>query len=182
MTPWSCSPPGSSVHGISQGRIMECVAIYSSKGSSWPMSPTLAGHLDHWATWETYIHKWIILKKNLTPSHTHTHTHTHTLYPYDVIIAYVFSWAKNFLTKILGSSISNIGIQYLEMVRCYKNHLTASFSSSHLLHLGDRFKLVLSSLNLYEINLQNKTESTWCLCFCKSLFRIKFDIFPLSQG
>lgn len=111
-----------------------------------------------------------------------THTHTRIIYPYDVIIAYVFSWAKNFLTKILGSIISYISIQYLDKVRCYKNHLTASFSSSHLLHLGDRFELVLSSLNWYEINLQNKTESTLCLCFCKSLSRMKFDIFPSPRG
>ena len=31
-----CSPPGSSVHGISQARILEWVAISSSRGSSWP--------------------------------------------------------------------------------------------------------------------------------------------------
>ena len=31
-----CSPPGSSVHGISQARILECVAISFSSGSSWP--------------------------------------------------------------------------------------------------------------------------------------------------
>ena len=29
-----CSPPGSSVHGISQARILESVAISSSMGSS----------------------------------------------------------------------------------------------------------------------------------------------------
>ena len=29
-----CSLPGSSVHGISQARILECVAIYSYRGSS----------------------------------------------------------------------------------------------------------------------------------------------------
>ena len=31
-----CSPPGSSVHGISQARILEWVAIFNSRGSSWP--------------------------------------------------------------------------------------------------------------------------------------------------
>ena len=42
-----CSPPGSSVHGISQARIVECVAMSFSRGSSqswdWtqPMSPAL---------------------------------------------------------------------------------------------------------------------------------------------
>ena len=34
--PMDCSPPGSSVHGISQSRILEWVAISFSKGSSWP--------------------------------------------------------------------------------------------------------------------------------------------------
>ena len=32
--PVDCSPPGSSVHGILQGRILEWVAIPFSKGSS----------------------------------------------------------------------------------------------------------------------------------------------------
>ena len=33
--PVDCSPPGSSVHGILQARILEWVAIWFSKGSSW---------------------------------------------------------------------------------------------------------------------------------------------------
>ena len=35
------SPPGSSVHGISQARILEWVAISSSRGSSWPRDQNL---------------------------------------------------------------------------------------------------------------------------------------------
>ena len=34
--PMNCSPPGSSVHGISQARILEWVAILFSRGSSQP--------------------------------------------------------------------------------------------------------------------------------------------------
>ena len=34
--PMDCSPPGSSAHGILQARILEWVAISSSRGSSWP--------------------------------------------------------------------------------------------------------------------------------------------------
>ena len=34
--PMDCSPPGSSVLGISQARILDWVAIYCSRGSSWP--------------------------------------------------------------------------------------------------------------------------------------------------
>ena len=38
--PMDCSPPGSSVHGISQARILEWVAISSSRGSSQPRDGT----------------------------------------------------------------------------------------------------------------------------------------------
>ena len=48
--PMDCSPPGSSVHGILQARILEWVAISFSRGSSRPRdqtasfaSPALAG-------------------------------------------------------------------------------------------------------------------------------------------
>ena len=38
--PMDCSPPGSSVHGISQARILECIAISFSRGSSQPSDQT----------------------------------------------------------------------------------------------------------------------------------------------
>ena len=38
--PMDCSPPGSSVHGILQARVLEWVAISSSRGSSWPRDQT----------------------------------------------------------------------------------------------------------------------------------------------
>ena len=58
--PMDCSLPGSSVHGISQTRILEWVAISFSGGSSWPRDPisiscvSCIGRwiLYHCATWE----------------------------------------------------------------------------------------------------------------------------------
>ena len=41
--PMNCSPPGSSVQGIFQARILEWVAISSSRGSSRPKDPNLLG-------------------------------------------------------------------------------------------------------------------------------------------
>ena len=47
--PVDCNPPGSSVYGNSQARILEWVAVSLSRGSSWPrdehVSPALAGRL-----------------------------------------------------------------------------------------------------------------------------------------
>ena len=40
MTPWTVAQPGSSVHGISQARILEWVAISFSGGYSWPRNWT----------------------------------------------------------------------------------------------------------------------------------------------
>ena len=57
-TQWSVAPPGSSVHGISQARILEWVAISFSKGSSQPRGWTQISCigwqiLHHWTTWVT---------------------------------------------------------------------------------------------------------------------------------
>ena len=43
--PVDCSPPGSSVHGILQARILEWVAIPFSRGSSWPRNRTQVSHI-----------------------------------------------------------------------------------------------------------------------------------------
>ena len=52
-----CSPPGSSVHWILQARILECVVIPFSRGSSWPRDRTqvsciAGGVFTFWATRE----------------------------------------------------------------------------------------------------------------------------------
>ena len=46
--PMDCSRPGSSVHGISQTRILEWVAVSSSRGSSQPRDQTWVFCLLHW--------------------------------------------------------------------------------------------------------------------------------------
>ena len=43
--PMDCSPPGSSVHGIFQARILEWVAIVLSRVSSWPRNQTQVSHI-----------------------------------------------------------------------------------------------------------------------------------------
>ena len=43
--PVDCSPPGSSVHGILQARILEWVAVPSSRGSSWPRDQTCVSYV-----------------------------------------------------------------------------------------------------------------------------------------
>ena len=66
--PVACSPPGSSVHGILQARILEWVAISFSRESSQPRDQTqvslIAGRcFNLWATWEAPIIPILQLRK-----------------------------------------------------------------------------------------------------------------------
>ena len=47
-----CSPPGPSVHGILQARILEWVAISFSRGSSRPKDPTHVSYISYNGTVE----------------------------------------------------------------------------------------------------------------------------------
>ena len=60
LPPMDCSPPGSSVHGILQARILEWVAILFSRGPSQPRDRTgvscIAGRFfTSWATMNTNV-------------------------------------------------------------------------------------------------------------------------------
>ena len=46
-----CSPSGSSVHGISQARTLEWIAIFFSRESSWPRDQTYSPALDSLPLW-----------------------------------------------------------------------------------------------------------------------------------
>ena len=53
LCPTLCNPPGSSVHGIFQARILEQVAISYSRGSSQPMDQT-------WVSFVSCTGRWIL--------------------------------------------------------------------------------------------------------------------------
>ena len=71
INPMDCSPPGASVHGILQGRILEWVVIPFSRESSQPRDQIQVSHAAGrfctvWTTRKTHIHKYIcLLKKNM---------------------------------------------------------------------------------------------------------------------
>ena len=68
--PMDCSPPGSSVHGILQARILEWVALPSSRGSSPPRDRTWVSYISRigrrfftpTATWEAQASTWVTAK------------------------------------------------------------------------------------------------------------------------
>ena len=84
--PIDCSLPGSSVHAISQARILEWDSISSSKESSqsrdWILISFIGRQiLYHCATWDAYqstIYCWSCTPLTFVYLFIHTHTHTHT--------------------------------------------------------------------------------------------------------
>ena len=77
--PMGYSPPGSSVHGILQARILEWVAISFSRGSSQPREWTRVSCIAHrcftiWATREAEHCLRPSLLQNRIGDSTHTHT------------------------------------------------------------------------------------------------------------
>ena len=81
--PMDCSPPGSSVLGILQARILEWVAMPSSRGSSWlrdgtQVSCTRGQILYHWATGKPISYQATPLNLNLIKLLYFLHFHTHT--------------------------------------------------------------------------------------------------------
>ena len=61
-----CSPPGPSVHGILQARILEWVAIFFSRGYSLPMNWTHISHVS--CTGRRILYHWCHLGSHLGPN------------------------------------------------------------------------------------------------------------------
>ena len=84
MTPWTVARPDSSVHGILQARILEWIAIFFSRGSSWPRDQTWVSHiagrfLTIWATRECGG-TWSWLKDHGFRSQSGVHSFTTTCF------------------------------------------------------------------------------------------------------
>ena len=92
--PMDCSPPGSSVHGISQARILVWVAISLSRGSSWPRDRNCVSCvgrqiLYHWATRVNSIMCYVCICTLNTYTHTHMYISCTYMHMYNQCNYYV---------------------------------------------------------------------------------------------
>ena len=69
--PLHCSPPGSSVHGISHPRILGWVAMSFSRTSSWPRDQTCISRVS-WVADRLFTH-WVIREAVLNTEHEGIH-------------------------------------------------------------------------------------------------------------
>ena len=116
--PMDCSPLGSSVRRIFSARILERIAISSSKEFSWPRDQTCISCtgrwiLYHWATWEAYL---IVELLNYRICKS-------TFWPFPLGRDYLCSWPVSGIFNILvtlrlvfsfSSFFPNWGIVYLK--------------------------------------------------------------------
>ena len=86
--PLLCSPPGSSVHGISQARKQEWVAIFSSRGSSRPRDQT---HVSLASGFFTLSHLGSPVYRHI---HRHVYTYIYTLYIFFYIFFSIMAYYK----------------------------------------------------------------------------------------
>ena len=166
-TPWTV-PPGSSVHGISQARILEWVALLFSRRSSWTRDWTLvyfnAGRFFIvWATREgphykpatqadtlvSFLDSSLNLISNLSEN------------PADSIFKIWIFFCKN----LAISHHLNHYLRYCPMSRSFLEHLcqiSAPFPGQHLLHM-----------HVYPIPIQHHRRESILLSFhiCHSLIR-----------
>ena len=93
--PMDCSPPGSSVRGILQARILDRVAMPSSRGSSpprdWAQVACTAGRF--FTIWATQAWIWgpQILVPNSDPSSTYSVLYSVNIYIYILLSKYLLS-------------------------------------------------------------------------------------------
>ena len=96
--PMECSPPGSSVHGIFQARILEWGMISYSRGSSQPRDPTCI-------SWNS---RWILYHKHLLGSASFS--------PY-------FRWMFENCLPLSNNSISSTKLHgkwnYFNLIHCF---------------------------------------------------------------
>ena len=125
-----CSPPGLSVHGISQARILEWVGISFSRGSSPPRDKTHISCLSHLGI------PFIIYYLR---TYTHTHTHTHTLI---ICHLYVLSFIYLPIVYPYLSSLHHLSTYHLS-IHLSVYHLCNIIHASLLLNPGSCTQLTV---------------------------------------
>ena len=101
--PMNCSLPGSSVHGMFQARILEWVAISSSRGTSQPRDQTHISCIScigkwilyHWAIWKAHIDLQVLSNyQQCSESCPCPKTHTHTAFIHSFLWLDTYSWDR----------------------------------------------------------------------------------------
>ena len=144
--PMDYSPPGSPVHGISQARTLEQIAISFSRGSSWPrdqtwVSCTAGGFFMDWATWEAIegrVSTWIIWNssvKDISFFHLFIHSVTSEYWEIQRYLFYTLSCVCVCLVaSVVSDSLQPHGLQPARLLRPWDFPGKETGVACHFLH------------------------------------------------
>ena len=104
--PMYCSPPGSSLHGISQARIQEWVAIFSSRGSS---------RFKYWASVSCLVGGFFTL------SHQGSPVHIDTLVVFLRHLPYLHLHSAVWIPSLNDCTAGLVYATYMKLLSVYKN-------------------------------------------------------------
>ena len=155
-----CSWPGSSVHGILQARILEWVAISSSRESSWPRDRTRVSCISfigrrilyRWAIGETHYH--LLLQYTFIEINKHTCTggcvhFTPMLFKGQLYYTFSYTYIPLYFnlkirhSKRLTMIIKN---RIIIAIYCSKSYVNVvSLSQNILLYKFDNFSILMHS-------------------------------------
>ena len=174
--PMDYSPPGSSVHSISQARILDWVAISFSRGPSWPRDQTCISCIDrqilyHWATREASV-KFsssqifsLFKKKQAKQSKTIPQVKTKSQYPYPnrvlfespSIHLHIQSCSQHhFMSCLLLTCYFKLGSQdSIKLSQCPKSFMWSKI-----------FKALLISRKFLEVFLSQEFPDAWYFSSC----------------
>ena len=137
------NPPGSSVHGIFQARIMEWVAIPFSRGSSWPRDRTLVSCIGR-----RVLYHWAIREAPLASIVVQSLSHVNSLWPHGL----QHSRLKFMYTESM--MLSNRLIFCCLLLLCLQSFpALGSFSMSRLLTSGGQS--IGASASILSMNIQD---------------------------
>ena len=115
--PMDCSPPGSSVHGILQARILEWVSIHFSRGSSWPTDRTqvscIAGR---------FFTVWATRKTSCTNICTYFFRCTYIIVLKTVLFSLILEWGVGLISVsyLMGRTGDYLAITFISS-RCHSH-------------------------------------------------------------
>ena len=168
VIPWTCRPPGSSVHRILQARILEWVAIPFSRGSSWPrgwiwVSCITGRFFTIWATKKGQSK----ISDKLLPF-WYTHLYSHTLF-ISAVSPYV-SFPSAVLTSLSFTYSWHWTLSFF-LPMYYVTSAAASLSDvKYLLHIGVskwQNKMGLRGNPLFSHKFRSMISAPHaCMCVC----------------
>jgi len=136
-------PPGSSVHGILQARILEWVVVSSSRGSSRDQTHiscifcVTGGFFTHWDTWEALV-------SDVQQADSVIHIHVSILFQIPFIFRLLHNIEQSFLCYAVGPCwLSILNICLLKSIQSSPTHLSLSHTILYCLLLRTSHSLWL---------------------------------------